>query len=80
MFLKNNFIKVKLKDSGKWIINLDYVIDIWYDEENDATLIQFLNEDEPRKISGEEVFIAIEKYSTKFVVLNESMQNGNEMD
>ena len=74
MFLKNNFINVKLKDSGKWIINLDYVIDAWYDEKNDATLIQFLNEDEPRKISGEEVFIAIEKYSTKFVALNESIQ------
>ena len=70
---KNNFIKVKLKDSEKWIINLDYVIDTWYDEKNDITLIQFLNEDEPRKISGEEVFIAIEKYLTKFVTLNESI-------
>lgn len=70
---KNNFIKVKLKDSEKWIINLDYVIDAWYDEKNDVTLIQFLNEDEPRKISGEEVFIAIGKYLTKFVTLNESI-------
>lgn len=77
---KNNFIKVKLEDNNNWIVNLDYITDIWFDSSKNQTFIQFLNEDEPRIVSGKEAFDIIFKYTTSYITLNESMHNGNEMD
>ena len=71
---KNSLIKIKF-DSGDWIINLDYVVDVWYDTSSDTTSVQFLNEYEPRKISGREVFdMLLKEYSNRSKVLNEGVK------
>ena len=78
--MKNSFIKVKLEDNNNWVINLDYVTDVWFDSSKNQTFVQFLNEDEPRIVSGKEVFDAIFKYTTSCITLNESALNGNKLD
>lgn len=78
--MKNSFIKVKLEDDNNWVINLDYVTDVWFDSNENKTVIQFLNEDEPRIVSGKEVFDTIIKYTTSCITLNESTLSGNKLD